>query len=231
MKQILTILLILASLQGFAQQNDPAQNQPDLKNLNDSLNFFLGVNLGYNLGTAPWNPDAKLIIAGLTSVLEGHPTHDQQTGQQIFQQLNMTLAQAQQGQSSADGAANLEKGRAFLAENGQREGVITTESGLQYEVIVQGEGEKPNAASSVEVHYEGMLLDGTVFDSSYERGESITFPLNRVVQGWTEGLQLMPVGSTYRFYIPAELAYGSRATGKIPAQSTLIFKVELLGIK
>ncbi|MDR2258453.1 MAG: FKBP-type peptidyl-prolyl cis-trans isomerase [Treponema sp.] len=120
---------------------------------------------------------------------------------------------------------------AFLEENGGREGVITTESGLQYEVISEGSGEKPSAADTVRVNYEGTLTDGTVFDSSYERGEAAEFPLNRVIPGWTEGLQLMRVGSSYRFYIPSSLAYGGQGAGQIiPAYATLVFTVELLEI-
>ena len=122
---------------------------------------------------------------------------------------------------------DLLEGKRFLAENGKREGVITTASGLQYEVIREGTGERPEANSVVEVHYEGKLLNGTIFDSSYERGEPISFTLRRVVRGWTEGLQLMPVGSTYKFYIPSNLGYGGKAMGNIPPNSALTFKVEL----
>ena len=122
------------------------------------------------------------------------------------------------------------QGEEFLAANKLREGVITTESGLQYEVIKQGKGPKPTADSKVKVHYHGTLIDGTVFDSSVDRGEPIEFSLNQVIKGWTEGVQLMPVGSKYKFYIPQDLGYGSRAAGQIPPYSTLIFEVELLGI-
>ena len=122
------------------------------------------------------------------------------------------------------------QGEEFLAANKLREGVITTESGLQYEVIKQGKGPKPTADSKVKVHYHGTLIDGTVFDSSVDRGEPIEFNLNQVIKGWTEGVQLMPVGSKYKFYIPQDLGYGSRAAGQIPPYSTLIFEVELLGI-
>ncbi|MDR0623142.1 MAG: FKBP-type peptidyl-prolyl cis-trans isomerase [Treponema sp.] len=119
----------------------------------------------------------------------------------------------------------------FLEENGGREGVITTESGLQYEILSGGTGEKPSAADTVRVNYEGALTDGTVFDSSYERGEAAEFPLGRVIPGWTEGLQLMRVGSSYRFYIPSALAYGGQGAGQvIPAYATLVFTVELLEI-
>ena len=124
-----------------------------------------------------------------------------------------------------------EDGEKFLAENALREGVSTTESGLQYEVIKMGKGKKPAATDRVKVHYHGTLIDGTVFDSSVERGEPTSFGLNQVIAGWTEGLQLMPVGSKFRFYIPQELGYGSRNAGSIPPYSTLIFEVELLGIE
>ncbi|MBR2265367.1 MAG: FKBP-type peptidyl-prolyl cis-trans isomerase, partial [Paludibacteraceae bacterium] len=122
------------------------------------------------------------------------------------------------------------KGEQFLAENALKDGVKTTSSGLQYEVIKMGKGAKPTATSTVKVHYEGTLIDGTIFDSSIQRGEPIEFPLNGVIKGWTEGLQLMPVGSKFRFYIPQELGYGAQAAGSIPPYSTLIFEVELLDI-
>ena len=124
------------------------------------------------------------------------------------------------------------EGEKFLQENALREEVKTTESGLQYEVLVAGKGATPTAESTVKVHYEGTLIDGTIFDSSYERGEPIEFPLNGVIKGWTEGLQLMPVGSKYKLYIPYELGYGERGAGQnIPPYATLIFTVELLEIK
>lgn len=126
----------------------------------------------------------------------------------------------------------MEAGKQFLTENAAKEGVISTASGLQYKVLAQGEGARPKATDEVEVHYRGTLIDGTEFDSSYKRGQPLTFPLNRVIAGWTEGLQLMPVGSTYELYIPYNLAYGEKgAAGVIPPYATLIFQVELLGIK
>ena len=125
-----------------------------------------------------------------------------------------------------------EEGEKFLAENAKREGVKTTASGLQYEVLESTLGQKPKATDSVKVHYEGTLIDGTVFDSSYKRGKPISFPLNGVIKGWTEGLQLMSVGSKYKLFIPYQLAYGEHGAGdSIPPYAALIFTVELLGIE
>jgi FKBP-type peptidyl-prolyl cis-trans isomerase FkpA len=126
---------------------------------------------------------------------------------------------------------NLQEGQQFLAENAKKPGVTTTASGLQYEVIKAGDGAMPGPTDKVTVHYKGSLLDGTVFDSSYGRGQTATFPLNRVIPGWTEGLQLMKAGSHYRFFIPSELAYGAYGAGaRIGPNATLIFEVELISI-
>ncbi|WP_354623379.1 FKBP-type peptidyl-prolyl cis-trans isomerase [Psychromonas sp. MME2] len=133
--------------------------------------------------------------------------------------------------TNKNAAQNIQIGADFLAENGQKEGVISLDSGLQYKVLQQGNGEvHPKAGSNVKVHYHGMLIDGTVFDSSVDRGEPISFGLNQVIPGWTEGVQLMVEGDKYRFYIPSNLAYGERGIGKIPAGSLLIFDVQLLAI-
>ena len=133
-------------------------------------------------------------------------------------------------QQALQASATAKEGAKFLADNASKEGVVTTASGLQYLVLTQGDGPKPTATQTVKTHYEGTLINGEVFDSSVERGQPATFPLNRVISGWTEALQLMNVGSKYRLFIPPELAYGNQATGSIPAQSTLIFEVELLEI-
>ena len=127
--------------------------------------------------------------------------------------------------------ANLQAGMDFLEANKQKQGITSLPSGLQYEILVEGRGPKPSEKSVVTCHYHGTLIDGTVFDSSVKRGEPASFPLNRVIRGWTEGLQLMPQGSKWRFFIPPQLAYGDRQTGPyIGPNSTLIFEVELLGI-
>ena len=149
--------------------------------------------------------------------------------------MNMAKAEMlQQEKMNANRKAKTEKlikmGRDFLAENGKKAGIITTPSGLQYEVLKKGEGEVPQKTDKVKCHYEGRLIDGTVFDSSIKRGEPAVFGLNQVIKGWTEALSLMPVGSKWRLYIPQELGYGERQAGQIPPYSTLIFDVELLSI-
>ena len=174
------------------------------------------------LGHAELATDFELIKQGFVNGMKGHDT--QFTQQAAGEYIQNTLNFLQYGDTKS-------KGEQFLAENKLKDGVKVTESGLQYEVLKQGNGRKPSATDKVKVHYHGTLIDGTVFDSSVERGEPITFALSGVIAGWTEGLQLMPVGSKYRFYIPQELGYGERPAGQIPPYSTLIFEVELLGIE
>lgn len=135
-------------------------------------------------------------------------------------------------QNSGEPVEPMEAGKKFLEENAKKDGIKTTATGLQYEVLREGAGPKPGATSTVEVHYEGRLLSGKVFDSSYQRNETISFPLNQVIPGWTEGLQLMATGAKYRLYIPSELGYGSRGAGAdIPPNAALIFDVELISIR
>ena len=166
--------------------------------------------------------DFVLIKQGFINGLLGFT--EQMDGTQAGEYIQNTMNTIKYGTVKEDG----EK---FLAENALKEGVTTTESGLQYEVIKMGRGKKPTATDKVKVHYHGTLIDGTVFDSSVECGEPTSFGLNQVIKGWTEGLQLMPVGSKFRFYIPQELGYGAQAAGSIPPYSTLIFEVELLSIE
>jgi FKBP-type peptidyl-prolyl cis-trans isomerase FkpA len=139
------------------------------------------------------------------------------------------LIERKRAEAAAQASANLDKGLKFLEENARREGVVVTDSGLQYEVLNAGEGAKPGPSDVVTTHYEGRLIDGTVFDSS--RDESVTFPLDGVIPGWTQGLQLMSPGAKYRLYVPAALAYGPRANGNIPPNSTLVFDVELVSVE
>ena len=192
----------------------------------DKISYALGLSMGQNLmGSGVTSLDYADLAAGIKDVLEkNQPQISYQEAQQVlgqfFQELEAKIA----------GAAK-EEGEKFLAENKKREGVQVTASGLQYEVLEATIGQKPKATDTVKVHYEGTLIDGTVFDSSYKRGESISFPLNGVIKGWTEGLQLMSVGSKYKFFIPYQLAYGERGAGNLigPCEA-LIFEVELIEI-
>ena len=166
--------------------------------------------------------DFVLIKQGFINGLLGFT--EQMDGTQAGEYIQNTLNNIKYGSVKEDGEA-------FLVANKEREGVKVTDSGLQYEVIKMGKGKKPAATDRVKVHYHGTLIDGTVFDSSVERGEPIVFGLNQVIPGWTEGVQLMPIGSKFKFYIPQELGYGAQSAGTIPPYSTLIFEVELLGIE
>ena len=193
----------------------------------DKISYALGLSMGQNLmGSGVEKLNYQDLAAGIEDVLtHAQPKITYQEAQQVLNTFFQELEQKIAGAAKADG----EK---FLAENAKREGVKVTESGLQYEILEPSLGQKPKATDTVRVHYEGTLIDGTVFDSSYKRGESITFPLNGVIKGWTEGLQLMSIGSKYKFFIPYQLAYGERgAGGSIPPYAALIFTVELLGIK
>jgi len=174
--------------------------------------------------------DESALTSGFNDAFNGESEFSEEEVETYVQAYSVKFQAAEQAQMQASSAETIAAGEKFLAENAQREGVTTTESGLQYEVLKQGDGASPEAEDTVRVHYHGTLVDGTVFDSSVDRGQPAEFPLNRVIPGWTEGVQLMKVGSKFRFVIPSELAYGQRAQGQIKANSTLIFDVELLDI-
>lgn len=174
--------------------------------------------------------DKAALIDGFNQAINDKSQFSDEEVESFVQAFAAKFQAAQKAQEVVLASENIEKGIAFLAENGVREGVTTTESGLQYEVLVAADGAKPTAQDTVRVHYHGTLIDGTVFDSSVSRGQPAQFVLNQVIPGWTEGVQMMAVGSKYRLFIPSELAYGTRATGQISPNSTLIFDVELLGI-
>lgn len=175
--------------------------------------------------------DKDLLVKGVIAGAQGTSQIEEEEVQKILHELQVAFRDATQAKSAKDSEKNQSEGVAYLVENQKREGVVVTESGLQYEILIDADGEKPAAEDTVQVHYHGTLIDGTVFDSSVERAQPATFPLNRVISGWTEGVQLMSVGSKYRFHIPSELAYGDRTAGKITPHSTLIFDVELLSIE
>ncbi|MEN8202146.1 MAG: FKBP-type peptidyl-prolyl cis-trans isomerase [Bacteroidota bacterium] len=236
-KQIITLVVVaVAALAigyfiGSGTTGLKSEGQITMKNQDDSLNYFLGLNMGYSLVEAPWEVDADLINSAIAQVINDSSAYDPSTAQNVFRDLNIALSDKEAMKTAEDNMVNMEAGIAFLEENGKKEGVISTESGLQYEVITQGDGPKPTAESTVSVFYEGTLIDGTVFDGNYDTKDTISFPLNGVIPGWTEGLQLMPVGSTYNLYIPSNLGYGPRDAGPIPGNSVLIFKIELLSVE
>ena len=193
----------------------------------DKISYAIGLSMGQNLmGSGVTSLEYADLAAGIKDVLEkNQPQISYQEAQQVLGKFFSELEEKIAGEAKA-------AGEAFLAENAKREGVKVTDSGLQYEVLEATIGQKPKATDKVRVHYEGTLIDGTVFDSSYKRGESITFGLNQVIKGWTEGLQLMSIGSKYKLYLPYQLAYGERGAGaNIPPYAALIFTVELLGIE
>ena len=188
--------------------------------------YALGMLLAGNIKSAGLVINYDDFLSGLKDVLEGPG------GKLTESQAQAVVQAAVNAAASRKADTNLAKGQAFLAANRDKAGVKTTASGLQYEVLSLGSGSTPLASDTVTVNYEGRLIDGTVFDSSYERGEPATFRLDQVIPGWTEGVQLMPAGSKYRFYIPSELAYGARgAGGVIGPNEVLVFDVELISIQ
>ena len=205
----------------------------DPESLRERASYAIGVDIANNIEQMQDDIDLDVLIQGLRDALsERDPRMDQEEMSQVLQEF---FAQAQEDNAQRQREAmetNQQEGAAFLAANRSKEGVTETPSGLQYEILTQGDGPLPDSTNVVSVHYEGRLLDGKVFDSSYERGEPATFPLSGVIAGWTEGVQLMNVGSKFRFYIPGGLAYGERGRGAdIGPNATLIFDVELLAIE
>ncbi|MGA0559939.1 FKBP-type peptidyl-prolyl cis-trans isomerase [Larkinella sp. VNQ87] len=197
-----------------------------LTNTIDSVSYSIGVNVGLglknqNLG----NANISAITKALQDVLRSQNT------QIAPEQANQIIGEFFQRERSVKAEANKKVGEQFLAENKKKPGVMTTASGLQYEIVKEGTGPKPQTTDTVKAHYTGRLIDGTVFDSSVERGQPLEIPVNQVIQGWSEALQLMPVGSKWKLYIPSTLAYGSQGTGpQIGPNSTLVFDIELLEI-
>lgn len=229
-RQLIKILgVVLGLTTGVAM----AANNGALPNQTDRLSYALGVETGKSFKNHGISLNTTAFAQGLQDALSGNKTlmsNDEITQQlKDFQRSSSTKLQAQLQQNAQK---NNQIGNSFLDANKERPGVITTASGLQYKILTPGNGEKPTINDVVSVDYEGRLLDGKVFDSSYERGMPATFPVNAVIMGWQEALQLMPVGSTWELYIPAKLAYGEQgAQGVIGPNETLIFKVHLLKIQ
>lgn len=213
---------------------EPAKTKPvALKTQSDSISYMIGQDVGKSLKNFKSDIAMQVFIKGIEDVLKDQPPQiTPEKMRELQASFSSQLQQKQEEQAKASGDKNKKAGEAFLAENKTKAGVKTTVSGLQYSVIKEGTGAKPKATDKVKVHYKGTLLDGTIFDSSYDRGEPASFTLNQVIPGWTEGVQLMTVGSTYKFFIPSNLAYGERQAGpQIGPNSTLIFEVELISIE
>ncbi|WP_018478186.1 FKBP-type peptidyl-prolyl cis-trans isomerase [Pontibacter roseus] len=196
--------------------------------LQEKISYIIGRDMAANLKKQGIEIQAEPFMKGLKEVLAGQPSSlSEQEVQQAMMQLQQEMTQNQ----GAKGSENQKKGEAFLAENKGKEGVKTLPSGLQYQVLQEGTGKSPAASDKVTTHYHGTLIDGTVFDSSYERGQPATFPVNGVIAGWTEALQLMKEGAKWRLFIPSNLAYGSQGAGDvIGPNTTLIFDVELISV-
>lgn len=205
---------------------DNTQSSNTMSNDMDTLSYSFGVSIGTNLQQNDIQEvNSEMIAKGIADVFsEGEAAMSVEECQAVIQAYY-------EKKESQKGADNADRGKVFLQENASKDGIMTTGSGLQYEILNEGTGDKPQITDEVTVHYTGTLIDGTVFDSSVERGEPASFPVNGVIPGWIEALQLMPTGSKWKLYIPSELAYGPRGAGRmIGPNETLIFEVELISI-
>ena len=225
MKHIFFVVLTVAILgTGFSGCKNKKTN-PVGDSIGKDASYALGMNFGSSLKEGNITPEWDEFLQGMKDILYGNDARF------TMEDASKIFYEAYNANNEKQEAARKQEGIDFLEKNKQKPGVITTESGLQYEVITQGNGPKPSPEDTVRVHYKGTLINGDEFDSSYSRGEPTQFPLNGVIAGWTEGLQLMNTGSKYRLFIPSELGYGARGAGQqIPPDSTLIFEVELLEI-
>lgn len=209
------------------------RKKAELKTAQDSVSYSIGIDIGLTLQNQDITVEPDPFLQGLLDAADTSAERmmtDEQIQKTMMAFQQRVIEQRQKKMSEQSASAKIE-GDAFLAENKSKPGVVTTASGLQYKVVTMGKGKKPKATDNVTVHYSGRLINGTVFDNSYDRGEPVTFPVNGVIAGWTEVLQLMPVGSKWEVYVPSKLGYGDNPAGPIPPGSTLIFDVELLAIK
>ena len=210
---------------------DGKANYPGLPTEKEQISYTIGMAMGKQLTEIKDEVNLDTVVKAMRSQMAGEKlllTEDQ--AKTIFEGFGQKMQAKQIAKMMADAKNNLDNGNKFLAENGKKPGVSTTASGLQYQVLTAGTGAKPGAKDGVKVHYKGTLLDGKTFDSSYDRGEPAVMPLEGVIPGWQEGIQLMPVGSKYKFWIPAKLAYGEQAPPMIGPNQVLVFEVELLDI-
>ncbi|MFC1838750.1 FKBP-type peptidyl-prolyl cis-trans isomerase [Thermodesulfobacteriota bacterium] len=228
MKAMLCTFLVAFVLGCQNTTQEPAGVEP--KTDKEKTSYSIGVNMAQSLTNIRDELDLPMLQKGISDQIEGKELLvSNEEAQPLLQALTQKLMAKEQEEIARTAQKNLEEGQAYLKENKNREGVITTESGLQYEVLKEGEGKSPAKTDRIMVHYKGTKLDGTVFDSSYGQGEPVTFQVDQVIAGWTEGVQLMKEGGKYMLFIPANLAYGERGAGQeIGPNETLIFEVELL---
>lgn len=222
---IIRMFIVAASAVAFTA----AAHAQELDTPTQKFSYTMGYQMGLSLQQSGTELDEDILVQALRDALGGvDPKMSRNEMDQAIADQRAALEEERQEQASA----NLERSREFLEENQARDGVQVTDSGLQYEVLEEGEGAKPTESDTVVVHYEGSLMDGTVFDSSYERDNPASLPLNGVISGWQEGLQLMSEGAKYKLYVPAELAYGEEGAGnRIGPNEALVFEVELLEVK
>lgn len=226
--KILPVAMCMALFAGYSA----AADETTLKEQGDKVNYSIGYQIGSDFRRQGVDIDPGIVLKGVEDALSGdEPLLKPDEMHATLAELQRRVKAEQQKGQQNTGAQNLARAEAFLAENAQQAGVETLSSGLQYKVMASGKGASPAASDTVTVHYRGTLLDGSEFDSSYSRNQPATFAVNRVIAGWTEALQLMQVGDKWQLFIPPELAYGERGFGnKIPANSALIFEVELLSV-
>ncbi len=229
----MTSYLIPSLVLGLLVTTVRAEEKLDLTNAKLRASYSVGANIGTNLKRQDLDLDPKALAAGLADALAGKTALTEAEIRQTMTEFQANLKTKMEAKQKVEGEKNLKEGEEFMATNGKKEGIKSTATGLQYKVVKSGVGKSPKASDSVKVHYHGALTDGTVFDSSVERGEPVTFAVNEVIPGWTEALQLMKEGDKWQIYLPSKLAYGERGApgGKIGPNAALIFDVELLSIE
>lgn len=227
-----TLPLVVSALTLSSSALAAPKKTPDLKSEKDKVSYILGHQIGSNFKRSSVDVNTDIFVSGLQEALAGkNSSISADEAQKIMTAFQASMQTKMEAKNKEAGAKNQKEGKAFLAENGKKPGVVTLPSGLQYKVIKAGAGASPKADDTVTTHYKGTLLNGTEFDSSYKRGEPATFPVSGVIKGWTEALQLMNPGAKWQLFIPSELAYGARGAGNdIGPDSALVFEVELISV-